>query len=389
MGLASSNYDNFTDRLVDKLTAPFTTNDNTVLDLSLIYANKQQNGTAAEPKTIKLYQLAADNGDIVAANLLGNMYRKGLGVAVDFNKAFELYTNAATVNNPAALLNLSKMYFKGEFVNKNLKTSIEMLTKSADLGYSPAICILANMYRTGNKYIVKNHTKAIELHTIAIEKGNCQSMCKLARLYLDAGAKQNCQSAIDLYKKAIDNRYYLAYNCLGHMYYSGNGVDLDYTIALEMFRLGAINGNLQSLVNMGTYYSIHENKHELAAKLYTIALTAGYYKAYNYMGNMYYYGLGVKQNYKNAARLYKEGAKLKDPNAMLNLAHILYKGIGVTKDIDSAVKIIQKIVNTGHYKASCTTNPSFSQIDQMCKQLLPTEKIEIFTTYNSRDRFGN
>jgi uncharacterized protein len=59
------------------------------------------------------------------------------------------------------------------------------------------------LYESG-RGCTKNIPKAIELYTIASEKGNPNSMSNLGRIYLSGnGVKKDVQKAISFYKKSF------------------------------------------------------------------------------------------------------------------------------------------------------------------------------------------
>jgi TPR repeat protein len=51
------------------------------------------------------------------------------------------------------------------------------------------------------------------------------------------------------------------------------------------------------------------------------------------LGRMYYGGDGVGQSYQKAARWYRAGAELGDPDARFNLADLYQRGLGVACDL--------------------------------------------------------
>ena len=62
----------------------------------------------------------------------------------------------------------------------------------------------------------------------------------------------------------------------------------------------------------------------------------GYEKAQNTVGYMYEKGLGVRRDYKEAVRWYREAAECGYPYAEYNLAGMYYKGKGVKQNLSSA-----------------------------------------------------
>lgn len=59
-------------------------------------------------------------------------------------------------------------------------------------------------------------------------------------------------------------------------------------------------------------------------------------QARNALGNLYYLGMGVKRNYRDAALLYHAAASQGFAAAQLNLGHLYNQGLGVNKNAERA-----------------------------------------------------
>lgn len=59
-------------------------------------------------------------------------------------------------------------------------------------------------------------------------------------------------------------------------------------------------------------------------------------RARNSLGNLYYLGMGVERNYRDAALLYHTAAGQGFAAAQLNLGHLYKQGLGVNKDAERA-----------------------------------------------------
>ena len=65
------------------------------------------------------------------------------------------------------------------------------------------------------------------------------------------------------------------------------------------------------------------------------------------VGLMYEQGLGVIQNYKEAAKWYEIGVGRGSDLAQNNLAALYRKGLGVPRDVDKAIQLLNQLLNTG------------------------------------------
>ncbi len=66
------------------------------------------------PKALDTFSELSKKDNRVALNFLGRMYKDGVGVKQDNNKAFNLFNRAAILGDLSAQFNLGNMYFNGE-----------------------------------------------------------------------------------------------------------------------------------------------------------------------------------------------------------------------------------------------------------------------------------
>lgn len=66
------------------------------------------------------------------------------------------------------------------------------------------------------------------------------------------------------------------------------------------------------------------------------------YLAYSHVriGDHFYYGLGVQQDYEIAAKFYLAAANKENPEALFNLGYMYHTGIGIPKDFPLAKRYI-------------------------------------------------
>lgn len=72
-------------------------------------------------------KIKAEQNLVVAAKILGVMYKYGLGMDVNYDEAFKWLSRAAEAADPEAQHHLALMYSKGESVQKNLAISLKWL----------------------------------------------------------------------------------------------------------------------------------------------------------------------------------------------------------------------------------------------------------------------
>ncbi len=69
--------------------------------------------------------------------------------------------------------------------------------------------------------------------------------------------------------------------------------------------------------------------------------------ALNNLGERYYYGRGVEQDYKKAVECYRKAAELGLAEAQCNLGYCYKTGYGVERDLNMAVRWFRKAAEQG------------------------------------------
>lgn len=88
-----------------------------------------------------------------------------------------------------------------------------------------------------------------------------------------------------------------------------------------------------------------------AVELYTLAANQGHDYAQKNLGWMYYKGYGVKQDYEKAVELYILAANQGNAEAQINLGWMYQNGQGVKQDYAKAVELYTLAANQGHAEA--------------------------------------
>lgn len=97
---------------------------------------------------LKEWQPLAEQGDPMAANALGALYDRGLGVKEDDAEAAKWYEKAAEGGIPLAMRNIGTLYSTGQGVPYDMAKARYWFEKAAALGDKPAIRRLAFINHT-------------------------------------------------------------------------------------------------------------------------------------------------------------------------------------------------------------------------------------------------
>lgn len=95
-----------------------------------------------QKETVRLYRLAADQGDAKAQNGLGFCYAEGQGVAQDDKEAVRLFRLAAEKGHAPAQYNLGVCYRHGQGVAQDHKEAVRLFRLAAKEGDAWAQCNL-------------------------------------------------------------------------------------------------------------------------------------------------------------------------------------------------------------------------------------------------------
>ena len=105
------------------------------------------------------------------------------------------------------------------------------------------------------------------------------------------------------------------------------------------------NGNAGSCVDLGNLY--YDGKgvkqdYKKASELYNKACEMNNAKGCYHLGYLYNFGEGVKQDYKKASELYNKACEMNNALGCNNLGILYYNGKGVKQDYKKAMKFVIK-----------------------------------------------
>ena len=126
---------------------------------------------------------AADAGNDGAQYQLGKLYRDGLPVAKDMDRAVHLFTLAAKQKNSFAAYALGKLYLAGTDIPKDIGSAVKWLTAAAEQDNSFAQYRLGKLYLQGED-LTKDVESAVRWLTASANQGNQYAQYALGKLYL-------------------------------------------------------------------------------------------------------------------------------------------------------------------------------------------------------------
>lgn len=324
------------------------------------YTNKNFN------EALHTFKSAKDLGNIDAYFYISSIYYYGMGVNIDYIKAYDYAKKGYELGSiPATYLYAT--YIDDGFVIKQNKEDAERLFQK-DFQFkwfknqyekykTPFIAAnIGIMYVNGYGGIDQNDELALDWFKNAEREGDNLARFKLAVMYSNGIViEKDYDEAIYLFRKAAEEGYASALNSLGVMYDDGHGVQKNSEKAIFWIRKAAKKGNARSILNIGINYQFGKTTdidYKEAFYWYKkIAHLPGYYTAHFNLANMYENGLGVEQDYKEAIFWYLKAAIGGNISAQNNLGLLYKHGLGVEQDYKKAMHWFQKSAKQDGYSA--------------------------------------
>ena len=202
------------------------------------------------------------------------------------------------------------------------------------------IPVYADDYQEGMDALGRKDIKtALKKFKPLAEKGHLKAQARLGWMYANGkGVPQDYKEAAKWYQLAGEQGLAVAQYQLGEMYGKGQEIPLDYKKAIKWLLKSAEQKNLtaQRLIR-ASYHKLHK---EVAEQ--------GDSYAQRFLGDSYYLGLEVTQDYAEAAKWYKKAAEQGDSVSQIILGAMYEKGKGISKDFVEAYKWFSISGETGN-----------------------------------------
>ena len=133
---------------------------------------------------------------------------------------------------------------------------------------------------------------------------------------------------------------------------------------MTWYRKAAEQGNVRASTNIGFLYNnglgVKQDYSE-AATWYQVAAQHGNVKAQIYLGQLYQQGKGVPQNYPIALAWYSRAANAGDSEAQTDIGYLYEQGLGVTQDYAKALDWYRKAAAQGNADAERSIGSLFEK----------------------------
>ena len=326
---------------------------------------------SAEPDyalALKYYQIAVDDRHAWAINNVGLLYRDGLGVQQNEEKAYQYFQRAAREHSQWAYVNLADMTLGGRRFGGDTHGGMDWLEQGAADDCTLCLVEEAAAYHSGTHGVRRDTDKAIALLNKAAALGDPQASLILAEMELVGdGLAQNPTDASKRLQSLSDQGFGNASNLLGELaaddkirdylftHYLGGVEQIPETLkaafaqrpvdAIKYWELAEQQGNCQSLIDLSSVFDrgigVDANPQQ-AANYVTQAVHCEPDNSFYVwkLAMRFYDAKGRDQDCQYAEKLFRQSLDLGYADAAVNLGYIYDKGCGsIARDDDRAFQI--------------------------------------------------
>jgi TPR repeat protein len=324
---------------------------------------------------------------------LGYRYAKGKGVKRSYKFAAKWFDAAAQQGNPRAQVNLGLLYLAGKGVEQDSTKGENWVKKAADQGFADAQYNLGFFASKGSigpvtaqdlidifeaepdEIIEKRRARnkrAADWYRLAADQGHVEAQVALGKCYLEGlGVPQDYEKAVRWFESAssdkendadLANAYYLlgqsvengkcvAEELLGYKLPYAQLIPPDPRGAIPVYKKASGSGNLDAAFRLGAIYKdglgIRRN-YKVAARWLQKAADGGIPEAQYEIGDLYWDGRGVKQSRKKALRWWRVAASKGIAKAMYRIAEAHASGAGIRRNAKEAERWYLKAAKEGY-----------------------------------------
>lgn len=287
---------------------------------------------------LKYFTWAALAGDEVAMAHLGHMFASGQGTEKDLAAAQGWFEKGARAGHPSAMFGLGYMHFSGQGVPQDYEKAFKFFMQAAEGGVPDAFFYLGVIHVRGLGLRRRNAQRAFSYFMLAAHAGHLQALYNTAMMHLSGkGTARACKPAAYLLKQIAERGRASAVLQQGHQYFfKGRYTQalLTYLQAAEMgIELGQSNA---AWILEKSYRHTGQAAAATALLLSKRSAQQGNVQSLINMGDAYFYGAGVEQDWVRSAAIYYDAYQERSAEAMFNLGFMHEFGAGVPKDLQLA-----------------------------------------------------
>lgn len=304
----------------------------------------------------------ADNGDVWAARVLADIYKKGagkvsknpqlyqkyLGVVAESGdvdasielglaqlnarkdkEAFKTFSAITNTGNPTACFWVGKMLLEGKGVKMDKAKGVDYLLRAAEAGMPMAEYYLGRCYSVGDG-VNKDDAQAVKWYRSAAAAGNHYAQYALGHaLFEGKGCTPYMNQALHWLERAATQGHRVGFTKLVNDTIPVSPF-ATYCRGMKLMQGGAYNEALEQFKKL-------EKTHKYEAKAM--------------QGIIYCNSAYTKHNFKKGLGLIKDAAKNMNPMALYMLGKFCVDGTGMARNLSEGVKYLVAAANLGNPQA--------------------------------------
>jgi TPR repeat protein len=294
-------------------------------------------------EAVKWFRRAARQNHPAAQRFLGTSYLLGTGVKKGPGEAMKWFRKAAMTGDSESVYQLAVGYTKGRGVKKNIKKGIEFFHQAAHQDHPDAQYYLGLYYRCG-KRTPSDKEEAVKWLARAAAQGHEEALKELKRL---TPAKRKGQGWQERVKEAAEQ-----YSAgMQRNPWDPQKETRDKLIFRKWLIQAAEEGSASAQAQLGDLYytglEIGED-YEKAFHMYSRAAQAGNPCGLYGLGIMYEHGRFVSRDPAKAFSCFERAAELGDTPSQIRAAAMLFLGQGVAQDFPKGEEYVRKFAGPGN-----------------------------------------
>ena len=195
-------------------------------------------------KAFILFKKAANIGNAEAQCCVGCCYKHGYGTQVDYSEARAWYDKSIKNGCARAMRHIAMSYRDGLGVEKDIYKAIEWSKKASEKGDKRSMVLMGTLYYYGRGGVAVNYEEAVNMYSMAAEKGDSDGMWRLALCYEKGkGIEKDFEKSFEWFKKSAEKNNPNGLFGLGECYLGGYGIEKNYKEAVALYEKAANLGH--------------------------------------------------------------------------------------------------------------------------------------------------
>ena len=298
---------------------------------------------------------AVEQGFALAASILAQVYREGIGVERDADKEMAYLKRGAELGDPDCQLRYGVMLYEDE-VDDNVQ-SVKWMLKSARQKLPAALIIVGQLYLSRGSHLFADphhFSKGVQMLREAAALGGIDSSGFLEHYGLEheQSLEERMARFYDILNHADDdaarNAFQQIVECceigdpialciLGIGHYYGNFVKQDKAKGMQLLKKAADSDCVDALNATGLFLN-EEKRYEEAFPYHKRSAELGDMYGLHNLGNAYFYARGVECDVAKAIDLWHQAAEKGNPDSHFTLGNIFFRGELTDQNIPEAIR---------------------------------------------------